>query len=225
MRKLLLGILCVTSCAVLLLLFGVMVYTQMAGITHGAAIAWEFPLEVSGTPLRVLQLTEYKGPFLEEPGSKKVVHTTVLVLENIGGMYISRGAVVVQKGEQNLVFELRDIPPGAKVLVLEKDAQLLSTNLELLCYGWVKEEYPEQNHWIRWNRSGGRIAVTNTSDHVLDVLELCWKRSGEAGDIYIGGVSFQTILRDVRPGETRLVDLPDGWHEQAKIVKTLVYEE
>ena len=122
MRKMLLTVLMVGSGGGMLLVFCLvlLMQTMPPGIGSGMRETGVFPIEVSETALWVLQLTDYRGPFLEDPNSQETVHSAAILVENRGGLYISAGAVILQRQEDQLVFEIRDLPPGAKVLVLEK---------------------------------------------------------------------------------------------------------
>ena len=93
-----------------------------------------YPLAVEGTQLRVLFQAEYRGPM---NGSVCGTAAAVLV-ENMGLVPLSRGAVVLEQQGRTLVFELKDLKPGERILLLEKDAQPYQPGRPQRCYGWTE---------------------------------------------------------------------------------------
>lgn len=227
MRKTLLAVVMVGYGMGMLFLFGAVVLLQLMP-SEPRPVMGEgglYPLAVPDTELWVLQLTEYAGPFLEDPDSGKTVRTAAVLVENRGGLFVSAGAVVLQRQQEQLVFELRDLPPGEKVLVLEKDAQAFAGALGWECCGWMREEYPEQWGWVSLAQLPGGLSVTNVSDQTLPCVLLTYKRRSADGDAFVGGISFSSTLGALSPGETRILSLPHYGQDRIQVVKTVVYWE
>ena len=225
MRKMLLAVLIVVSGGGMLLLFCLvqLVHAMPPGIGSEAERVEAFPMEVPETAMCVLQLLEYTGPFLEKEDSGETVRAAAVLVENRGGLYISAGAVILQRQETQLVFEVRDLPPGQRVLVLEKDAQSYLGSLGWRCCGWAREEYPEQWGWLEYAQLPGGLAVTNISDQSLPVVELTYKRRSRSSDTFVGGISFQTTIHGLLPGETKILPLPHYGQDRIQVVKAIVY--
>lgn len=225
MRKMLLTVLMVGSGGGMALLFCLVLLMQTLPPDVGGREIGCFPMEVPETPLWILQLTQYTGPFLEKPNSTETVHSAAILVENRGGLYISAGAVILQRQEEQLVFEVRDLPPGARALVLEKDALSFEDVFRWRCCGWCREEYPEQPGWVRYEQLPQGLAVTNVSDQVLPVVELTYKHCSAGAESYVGGVSFQHTLQNLLPGETKILSLPNYGQDRIRVVKTIVFYE
>ena len=226
MRKILLGVFCVGSGGLMAMLFGVAVLWQSLGYTvHPQASEMDFPMDVPETSLSVLQLTSYEGPYLEALEPKGSVKAAAILVENSGGLYVSQGAVVLEQAGKQLVFEINDLPAGQRVLVLEKDSQAVDTFRGWTCYGWCREEYPEQQSWIEISQTGQGLAVTNVTDLTFQVLHLTLKRQAAEGNTLIGGISLQREIQNLKPGETRFISIPQNWIGQTRVVRTLVYEK
>jgi len=227
MRKVLLAVVCVASGGFMLLVFGLVVlYDALPPkLEPVMSQVTAYPVDVPDTALRLLQLTEYAGPFWENPQSHETVRSAAAPVENGGGLYISSGAVVVEQQDRTLVFEIEDLPPGGKALVLEKDAQPYVRQRFWSCYGWSREEYPEQQSWIVWEQLPQGLAVTNVTDHVLPVVQVTYRLGSAGSDIFIGGLSFQISLKDLRPGQTQILH-PEHYNQnKIQVVRTLVYNE
>lgn len=163
----------------------------------------QFPYDIAGSDMRALQLVRYEGPFWEDDSETEVVDTAALLIENTGG-YLAAGAVVLEWGEDRMVFELYDLPPGEKALVLEKDRQRFRRGSPSACYGWETEAYPENTGFVTVEDAGGMcMTVTNCTEHMLPVVQICYKVCDPGSGIFIGGISYRTEVRDLLPGERR----------------------
>jgi hypothetical protein len=193
---------------VLLVLFGVAVLWQCIDVKASALPVGpllSFPCCVTGADLRVLQLASYEGPYWEDYGDEEVVAVAALLIENTGG-YIAQGAVVLEWEDRRMVFELQDIPPGARVLVLEKDKQRFTAQLPTGCYGWEMESYPETMGFVTAENAGGMyIAVINHTEGIVPVAEICYRSCDPGSGTYIGGTSYRVEVRDLQPGERRII--------------------
>ena len=193
---------------VLLVLFGVAVLWQCIDVKASALPAdplLSFPCCVAGADLRVLQLASYEGPYWESYGDEEVVDVAALLIENTGG-FLAQGAVVLEWEDRRMVFELRDLPPGARVLVLEKDRQRFFMGMPTGCYGWETESYPEDMGHVTAEDAGGMyIAVINHTEGIVPVAEICYRSCDPSSGMYIGGISYRVEVRDLQPGERRII--------------------
>lgn len=208
MKKGLLAVLSVGSGCVLLLLFGVSILYQCLNDSV-LALPWQgppFPMKVEGTALSVLQLMPYEGPFWEAGVAASVERAAALLVENTGGEYVSQGAVVLQWEGTTLVFELYLLPPGEKALVLEKDRQTLPEKQPDRCYGWSQTEYPESMGQVAVEEAGGvTMAVVNRSGGRIPLVQICYKSYHPESGIFLGGIAYTVEIRNLQPGERRLL--------------------
>jgi hypothetical protein len=150
-------------------------------------------------------MASYEGPFWEDSSDAEVVDTAALLVENTGG-FIAQGAVVMEWEDRRMVFELQDLPPGAKVLVLEKDKQRFCSQTPTGCYGWETESYPEDMGHVTAEDAGGMyMAVTNYTDGIVPVAEVRYRSCDPGSGMFIGGTSYGVEVRDLQPGERRLI--------------------
>ena len=118
----------------------------------------------------------------------------------------TQGAVVLEWEDRRMVFELWDIPPGARVLVLEKDKQRFFMGMPTGCYGWETESYPEDMGHVTAEDAGGMyIAVNNHTEGIVPVAEICYRSCDPGSGMYIGGISYRVEVRDLQPGERRII--------------------
>ena len=164
------------------------------------------PVDVEGTSLKAVELSVYEGPFWEDGIAEHAVDIAALVVENKGGCYISEGAVVLDWGEDRMVFELSWIPPGGKVLVLEKGRKAFCVLEQMRCYGWSSEIYPEQTGVVVVQESGGaELSFVNRTSSVIPEATVMFKHYDSQRDMYIGGITYSITAQALQPGEIRAV--------------------
>ena len=207
MRKMLLAVIGAGSAAVLLTILGIHGTLQwMESVSQaGVCVRTGFPMAVAGTDLIVRGLSSYQGPFWEDTSDEEVGNVAALLIENTGG-YVAEGAVVLEWGEDRMVFELYDVPPESQVLVLEKDKQAFRTGIPTECYGWEMEMYPEMRGYVAVEPLGERsILVNNCTDQVIPVVWICYRSYDPQSGVLIGGISYGIEVRNLQPEECRVV--------------------
>ena len=206
MRKTMLAVISTMTFSIMTGLFIVCIGFQCMPVQ--ARTLLQFPCAVEGTELMALQLASYEGPFLEDRSEREVVNTAALVVENTGG-FLASGAVILEINDMRMVFELFDLPPGARVLVLEKDGRQFTTGTLTGCYGWDMEWHPEDMGHIGAEDAGGMtLAVTNHTAGTVPVARICYRTQDPGSGMFLGGVSYSIEVRDIQPGERRLVTPP-----------------
>ena len=232
MRKGMLAVISGGFGSVMMVLFGLCIAWQCAPVQAAqtdapAPLPLAFPLTVTGTELTALQIADYEGPFWEDGSRDEVVRVAALLVENTGDMMISRGAVVLQWETEMMVFELFMLPPGQRVLVLEKDRQLRREGVPSQCYGWTSREYNENMGQVTVEELGGMtLAVVNRTADVIPVTTICYKTRDSASGIYIGGIAYTLEVRQLQPGERRLL-VPENYaygHSRILSINTWVEE-
>ena len=188
-----------------------------------ARLSW--PCEIPGSDMKALQLVRYEGPFWEDDSETEVADTAALLIENTGG-YLDSGAVILEWEEVRMVFELYDLPPGEKVLVLEKDRQRFRRDLPINCYGWETEACPESTGAVIVEDAGGMcMSVYNCTDDILPVVQICYKSCDPGSGMFIGGISYRTEVRDLLPGERRHISPYHYASGSSKVVQVITWVE
>lgn len=183
------------------------------------------PCGVEGTELIAKHLVHYEGPYWES-GGQEVAGVAALLVENAGCLMVAHGAVILQWGADTLVFELSSLPPGERVLVLEKDRQTAPQARPDQCYGWVKQEYPENMGHVTVEAVGGTtMAVVNRTAGEIPLVQICYKTRDPGSGIFLGGISYTVEVRNLRPGEKRLLSPYRYVCGHSAVVRVLTYVE
>ena len=163
-----------------------------------------YPRSVMGTDLLAVETTRYDGPFWEDGTNQEVLGVAALVVENQGGLMVSKGAVIVETDKDRLVFEFSFLPPGGKVLVLEKDRKPYSYQTPITCYGWTREEYPENPGLISAESVGlGGLTLTNHTGCTVPGVEVQYKNYDPETGMFLGGITYCVREDDLLPREVR----------------------
>lgn len=164
------------------------------------------PADIEGTTLRAVELAVYEGPFWEDGTGEETADIAALVLENTGGCFVAEGAVVLDWGEDRLVFELSWLPPGEKVLVLEKDRKPYQEVEDGICYGWTSECCSESMEAVFVEQAGDAslVFINRTDDEVPSAAAMYKHYDAESG-MYIGGITYSMPVDRLQPGELRIV--------------------
>lgn len=161
-----------------------------------------FPCAIAGTTLVAEGVASYDGPYLEDGSDQEVVNVTALLLRNTGDVGIAKTEVIMQKGEQKLIFEADTIPPGATVLILEKRRTLHTNTNFTSCSGW---QIVEEHGWHDWGIrirevTMGVLEITNQTGSAMKNVQLYYKTKLE--DMYIGGMTYVHTVTKLKEGET-----------------------
>ena len=181
-----------------------------------------YPRSVMGTELLAVRTVRYDGPFWEDGSNEEVSGITGLVVENQGGLLISAGAVILEMGKERMIFELSFLPPGGKMLVLEKDRKLFSHQTPISCYGWTKEEYPENPGLISVDSVGlAGLTLTNYAGCTVPGIEVQYKNYDPAENMFLGGITYSVRERDLLPREVRMVNPAYFSARDSRVVRVL----
>ena len=203
---------------VMLLVFGLgaggmMLLLLMGSVRDRESVSIQFyhstfyPHSVMGTNLLATELRSYNGPFWEDGSNEEVFDVAALVVENQGGLMVAGGAVIVEMREQRLVFEFSFLPPSGKILVLEKDRKCYLQETPISCYGWTREEYPENPGLVSVEAVGlSGLRISNYTGCTLPGVEIHYKNFDYENAMYMGGITYLVSAQDLMPREVRRVE-------------------
>lgn len=183
-----------------------------------------YPRSVMGTDLLAVRTVEYSGPFWEDGSNEEVLKVAALIVENQGDLMVSSGAVIVEFGKDRMVFELSFLPPGGKVLVLEKERKYYSNESPVSCYGWTKKEYPENPGLISVESTGlNGMTITNHTGCTVPSIEVHYKNFDPESGMYMGGITYCIIEEDLMPREVRVLS-PDNFAARESCIVQVLQE-
>ncbi len=195
-----------------------------AQYTREAPQQLRLPCPVEDSQLTAVMLASYDGPFWEDGSDEEVMGVAALVVENNSGLFVEQGAVILESGGENLVFEVMALPPDQQVLVLEKDRKPYAPSDGLQCYGWVKNAYPENPGMVSVTpHAMGVFTVTNNTSALLQQVRVYFKNYDSDSGMYIGGRVYMALVEDLQPGEVRQVS-PYHYAQPSSRVVTVTVE-
>jgi len=183
------------------------------------------PCEIEGTNLIAESVISYEGPFLEDGSNQEVVNVMALMLYNSGDAGVEQATVVLERDILRFVFEADMIPPGARVLVLEKERAFYGYKNFTSCYGW---QTINDSGWTNWpvtirEISIGALEISNQTYEAYGQMQIYYKTQLEG--VLVGGITFVHTIKALDPGETVQI-YPEHYAKgYSKIVKVSADQE
>lgn len=198
---------------ILLLITGLVGSLVMTAIllhsaVHGLALeknALCWPYDVDQTPLRILAFEGNDGTYPEDGSCEQVENVASVILENTGSTTLRNGAVKLLQGNNILVFSFTMLPPGEKILVMEKKHKSFRSAPVTSCWGWSLDQVDDRHIRIEECGRFGFI-VTNLGDRPTSAT-VSFKSYDPARAMFIGGYTYQVTVPDLKPGVARVIPI------------------
>lgn len=162
----------------------------------------ELPVFIPDTTLVVERIVSYDGHYVEDGSEDYVRDIAALYLHNSGSTMVAACRVIVQLEWGLYRFEATCIPPGATVLVLEKDRKPYS-DIAIYSVGGsaskgIKTDINGDVIFTQDFMAGLRIY--NVSDEDYEAICISHKNFLPEENIYIGGITYVTYAHSLNGG-------------------------
>lgn len=167
-----------------------------------------FPFALEYTSLVAQKLIAYEGAYLEDGSEEAVTDVAALILENTGTIGIEYAQIVLVQNGRELSFDATYIPPRSTILLLEENKQPYSDALvtSCRCRTVIPGVFDRAERTVSIRETGMcTLEVTNLTEQALGGVRIYYKHHEGANDLYVGGITYSTVIPDLEPGETRSV--------------------
>lgn len=174
-------------------------------VTKPAAEEVTFPIDLPGTPLQIEKTVFYEGPFLEDGEDELVVGVMALLVRNTGAQSLETAQITLVDERATYRFQGHHIPPHSRVLLLETGGAPFKQTGFLTARGYATEEEADllQTGEVEIEDvSMGSVTVTNRTDRTLYDLRLYYKNYLSDGDLYQGGICYETRIETLAAGQS-----------------------
>ncbi|MBQ2892537.1 MAG: hypothetical protein IJE24_00215 [Oscillospiraceae bacterium] len=178
---------------------------QQSGVTQKPA---DFPFALEYTSLVAQKLISYEGAYLEDGSEEAVEDVAALVLENTGTIGIEYAQIILLQNGRELSFDATYIPPRSTVLLLEETRQPYSDApvTDCRCRTVIPGVFDRAERTVAVKETGMcTLEVTNLTDQTFRGVRIYYKHHEGANDLYVGGITYSTVIPNLEPGETRSV--------------------
>ena len=174
--------------------------------------ALEFPYVLRSAGLIVQHIAQYEGPFLEDGSQEPVADVAAVMISNPKKQGIRSAEISLWQGGEILEFSLTYLPPGGKVLVLEKNRKRYSQEpiTQCVCTALQLGDFYKEKGEITVVEQKDTLVVENRTQRHIEKAVLYYKEYMESGNYYLGGRTRTTVVEDLQPGERRQI-LPYGY--------------
>jgi len=172
----------------------------------------EFPYVLGDAGLIVQHMAQYEGPFLEDGSQEPVAEVAAVMISNPRRQGVCSAELVLWQGEERLEFSLTYLPPGSKVLVLEKNGKGYRKEpvAQCVCTAIVTGDFFEENEKITVVEQEEGLIVENRTQELAEKVTVYYKEYMFDGNYYLGGRTRTAVVEKLLPGERRQI-LPYGY--------------
>ena len=184
------------------------------------------PCAVQGVEMEAKAIAWYEGPFREDGSDEEVAGVSALIVTNTGDTMIGKGAVIMEFDDKRMVFEVFGLPAGETAMVLEKDQCAYYAGEFTACYGWESREYPEDmGHVTVYDAGGAEMLLTNRTNGRIPIVRVRYKTYDSDSDMYIGGICYEAEVKNLQPGEQRIITPYHFLCGSSKVISVVVEAE
>lgn len=160
------------------------------------------------TTLVARELISYDGPYWEDGGTEDVFGVAALILENTGTVGIEYARLTVEQAGRTLCFDATYIPPKSKVMILEENRAPYMPGPITDCHSRtvIPGNFDLEKRKLLVQEVGlSGLKITNLTEETLSGVRICYKLWYGEENLYSGGITYSTTLRDLAPGESRIL--------------------
>lgn len=187
----------------------------------------QLPYAIPNTDLVVERLASYDGKYFEDGSDIDVSGIATIILTNTGNEEIEYTEVFLECDHQTLIFSASVIPSGESVVVQEKNRSSFEGGTCSTCYAEVAtiNEFEMSEEYVKIEENeDDSFSITNISSEDIPCVRVFYKLYMEDEDIYVGGITYNVKIIELKAGETRNV-LPSHYaNEYCKIVMVRTYD-
>ena len=168
----------------------------------------EFPFALEYTSLVAQKLIAYEGAYLEDGSEEPVEAVAALILENTGTTGIEYARIILVQNGKELSFDATYIPPKSRVLILEDNKQpyMDAAVTSCHCRTVIPGVFDRAERTVAVEETGMcTLEVTNLTEQALSDVRIYYKHHEGEKDLYVGGITYSTVIPELAPGETRSV--------------------
>lgn len=186
-----------------------------------------FPCRVPGYDLVIHRLAPYDGMFVEDGTNATVEKVAMLLVSNEGDYPIEYAQISVQCGDQTLRFDISALPAGEKLVVQEKNGQILVNDVAQRASATVVRR-------ANLEMSADKVEVVDNGDDTLTIRNLTkeaiptvrvfYKYYMKDEDTFVGGIAF-TVRVTRLAAESAITIQPSHYTSQTgRVVMVLTYD-
>ena len=168
----------------------------------------QFPYKMAEMDLTVERLAVYEGPMIEQESDEPSANVLSLILCNGDDREIRSVQVTLKSSDSIYRFEGTHIPGQNRVLLMEQNGAFWKNETYTACNAVVEymEETGLSQEEIAVTEVGmGELSVTNLTENCLRNVRIFHKNCLADGDICIGGITYETPVGELKPGQTVII--------------------
>ena len=169
----------------------------------------ELPYVIRDSGLIIEKMVCYEGDFWEDGSDDHAVDIMALVIFNPGTEGVRSTDISVWQGHRQLRFVVTYLPPGSRVLVLERLRNSYSSEPLTECRCVTLDRNWDPSDAVTVEPSGIRdLTLRNTTQQDLQAMTLRYKRYSPEAGLYLGGVTYHLTIEPLGSDKSLLIRPP-----------------
>lgn len=204
-----------------LLLAGVLgaLSASVALVHNNESCYLTLPVHIGQSGVVLESLQKYDGPYFEDGTNGYVQGIASAVFINAGSKCLESAFIEVCLEGDSYIFEVTMLPPGMRVLVLERDKSVFLYGSVTSCT--ISDRYIESvadEQLFVENLQDGSCRLKNVSCFEISELSVFHKRWSEETEMYLGGISYKTYIMNFQSGDELVIKSGHTFPGNSKIV-------
>lgn len=186
-----------------------------------------FPCRVPGYDLVIHRLAPYDGLFVEDGTNATVKKVAMLLVSNDGNYPVEYAQISVQCGEQTLLFDISALPAGEKLVVQEKNGQILVNSEAQRATAMVvrRADLEMSADQVEVTDNGDdTLTIRNLTKEAIPTVRVFYKYYMKDEDTFVGGIAF-TVRVTRLAADSAVTIRPSHYTSQTgRVVMVLTYD-
>ena len=163
-----------------------------------------------GYGFKISDIGNYTGIYMEDGTDEVVSDVLMIVVTSTSDETLQYAKITMRAGENDAVFEVTTLLPGASIVLLEKNRMSYD---KTLTYDYAVAEnvsfFPEEpslmEDRVKLQFLDGVINITNISDKDIDGEIVVYYKNA-ASDLYYGGITYRSrVTGGLKVGQTQQI--------------------
>lgn len=185
------------------------------------------PYTIPGTTLEIHKVANYTGVYLEDGSNSDISDVAMMLIYNSGSEAVEFADCKLIYDDKTLEFKLSALPAGARVAVQEVNGQscakgdLTACGVDIATMP-VLEMSEDQVSVV--DNGDNTLTITNLTEQDIPTVRVFYKYYLEDEDAFIGGITFNAAVVDLKAGESMLLTTKRFTSNSCLIIMVRTYD-
>lgn len=185
------------------------------------------PYHIPGSDLVILSYGPYSGVYLEDGSDSDINDVAAILVENTGDKDIEYCSITADDSSRILKFVGSAIPANSKVVIMAQNAEPYQSQGFMSVGTSVSDETDftqSEDKVTIVSSEEGKIKIKNISNSAIPIVRVFYKFYLPDQDSFVGGITYNSVVEDLKPDEEREIEPSHFAGDASKIVMIRTYD-